>query len=104
MYVAPPSSEYWNFATATSSVADRFSVCGTEMRQLLLPFGGAANAAGVTTGATVSAASAGETTASSDADPVATATSAFGQGRRTKSLIDFPLLASLTNGPSAGLT
>ena len=39
MYVTPPSSEYWNLATATSSVADSFSVCGAVRRQLLLPFG-----------------------------------------------------------------
>ena len=49
-YVAPPSSEYWNFATATSSVADRFSVCGAVRRQLPLPVGGAANAAATTGG------------------------------------------------------
>jgi hypothetical protein len=59
--VAPPSSEYWNLETATSSVADRFSVCGAVIRQLLLPFGAAENVAGASTGAAESAAPAGDT-------------------------------------------
>src|SRR3954453_8553558 len=87
MYVTPPSREYWNFDTATSSVADRFSVCGAVMRQLLLPFGGDANAAGAATGATVSAAMAGDAAIRL---AVAPANSIRAHGRWTKSLIDFP--------------
>jgi hypothetical protein len=86
-HVAPPSNEYCSFETATSSVADRFSVCGAVMRQLLLPFGGDANAAGAATGATLSAAMAG---AAAIKLAVAPANSILAHGRWTKSLIDFP--------------
>src|SRR4051795_3447161 len=91
MYVTPPSSEYWNLLTATSSVADRFSVCGAVMRQLLLPFGGAANEGAARTGATVSAAIAGEA-ATSDADPTARPSRILG---RNKPFTDIPLPSRL---------
>ena len=55
MYVAPPSSEYCNFATDTSSVADRFSVCGAVRRQLPLPFCASAKVAVLTGGSSANA-------------------------------------------------
>ena len=72
-YVAPPSSEYWNLATATSSVADRFSVAGLVRRQLLLPFGAAENAPAGSTGAVVSWAEADGTAIKAATIVVATA-------------------------------
>src|SRR4051812_15575789 len=62
------------------------------MRQLPLPFGAEANAAVPRTGGAVSAAMAGAAAVNS-AVPVAMAHSAFGHGPRTKSFIEFPLLA-----------
>src|SRR4051794_2976174 len=93
-HVVPPSSEYWNFATATSSVADSPSVCGAVMRQLPFPFGDAANVAVASTGATVSAASAGEATAKLSAVPTTAAGNADDQRRRLDSLMDMALLAT----------
>src|SRR4051812_48236432 len=61
------------------------------MRQLLLPFGGAANEGAARTGATVSAAIAGDA-ATSDTDPTARPSRTLG---RTKPFTDIPLPSRL---------
>src|SRR5262245_53663372 len=53
-YAAPPSSEYCNFATATSSVADNVSVTGVRC-QLPLPSALGARVAALMTGGVASA-------------------------------------------------
>ena len=99
-YVAPPSVEYWSFATATSSVAARSSVCGTVSRQPPLPSGGSANAAVVMTGGAVSAARAGAAGASTAAAATAIRSRVL-DGPANFLPIPFPLLTSLTERLSA---
>src|SRR3954471_13008574 len=103
MYVAPPSSEYCSLDTATSSVADRFSVCGDFRRQLLLPSGVVANAAVPSTGGAVSAAIACGTAARPSVVPAAMADTAAGQRLRLESLMDNIPLLRLTTRYLTGL-